>query len=181
MEKRNYPFLLTFICLSILSSCKIKDKINEALTFDFTQNTSFTLPSSSIIDLPIDIGTPDINSSSQQAFDNNNTSARLVERIVLSSLDLTITSPDDRTFAFLKSIKIYIRTNDNNEILLAEKQNSAENTGSTISLDTTGENIKTYVAADSFSLRYEVITQKTTNSKTDITAAMVFTVNAKVL
>ena len=178
-KNKVYSFLI--FGLMIFSACNLKDKINQAFTFNYNQQTSFTIPSNTVVDLPVDIGTPDIESSGKQEFENNNTSASLVDEVLLTSLELNITNPDDRTFSFLKSIKIYIRTNEDNEILLAEETQIPANVGDLLELQTSSENLKTYAAADSYSLRYEVVTRETTNSQTDITANMVFRVNAKLL
>jgi hypothetical protein len=162
----------------LLASCDLKEKINNALTFQYNEEITFSIPASSIVDLPINIGTPDIKSSGQQAFENNNTSISLVEEVYLSELTLNITDPSDRTFSFLKSIKIYIRTNDNNEILLAERLEIPDNISATLVLETSGENLKAYVKEEAYSIRYEVVTRETTNSKTTLISNMTFTVNA---
>lgn len=169
------------VLLLLLSGCNINEKINEAFTFNFSEEINFTIPASSIVDLPLDFATPDIASGGKQAFENNNTSASLVEKVYLSDLTLEITEPSTRTFSFLKSIQIYIKTNDSNEILLAEKKDISENVTSLISLDTSNENLKIYLQEDTYSIRYKIVTKETTNSRTEITSKLDFKVNATAL
>jgi len=162
------------------SSCDIEDKINDTITFEYTEESSFSIPGSAPIGVLDNLPTPTIQSSSQEEFENNNTSAERVDEVILDELDMTITSPSDRTFSFLESVKIYISTNSESEILLAERNDIPQNVGSTLMLETTGENIKSYVAEDQFSLRYEIEVRETTASETDINAEMVFSVSAEV-
>ncbi len=172
---------LLVITLFFLTACNIGDKINDAINFSFNNTTEFSIPSAAIINTPIDIPTPDIKSSSQQAFENNNTSASLVKEITLEKLTLTITNPSSRDFSFLKSIQIYISTNNNNEVLLAENMDIGANPASPLSLETQGVNLKQYVTEDSYNLRYEVVTKEATGSATDIKADMTFKVTADLL
>ncbi len=178
MKITFFVFITTFL---LFTSCNIQEKIDEIATFNINNSVEFTVPSSSLVDVPIDVGTPDINTSSQQTFDNNNTRADLVENVNLSELTLTIASPNDRTFSFLKSLKIYISNNSDGSALLAEIQDIPENVGSTLDLETTGTNLDEYIKKDSYNLEFEAVTRETTNSKTEIKAEMVFEVRAKVL
>ena len=161
------------------SSCDIEDKINDTITFEYTEESNFSIPGSAPIGVLDNLPTPSIQSSSQEEFENNNTSAERVDEVILNELNLSITNPSDRTFSFLSSVKIYISTNTESEILLAERTNIPQNVGSTLMLETTGENIKSYVVEDQFSLRYEIEVRETTASETDINAEMVFGVSAE--
>ncbi|MGJ3234720.1 hypothetical protein [Marivirga sp.] len=173
---------LIFIAVTLfLSSCNIQENIDDITTFNISNSAEFTVPSSSGVNLPIDLGTPDVSTSSQQSFENNNTRADLVENVNLSELTLTITSPNDRTFSFLKSLEIYISNESEGSTLIAEIQDVPENAGSELELETTGANLDEYIKEDSYDLQYEIVTRETMNSDTDIRSDMVFEVRAKVL
>ncbi len=174
-------FLILITGLILFTGCNLKEKIDEIATFNINNSAEITLPSSTGINLPIDIRTPDVNTSSQQSFENNNTRADLVENVNLSELTLTITNPGDRTFSFLKSLEIYISNDSEGSTLIAEIQDIPENVGGELDLETTGANLDEYIKEDSYSLQFEAVTDETTNSETDITAEMVFEVRAKVL
>ena len=105
MKKILFLFLIS---LSILS-CK---KTHDLFTFDVNDTSNFTIESQYGINLPFSVPTPDINTSSEKEFENNNTKASLVKEIILKKLTLTITSPDGETFKFLKNITLYISADD---------------------------------------------------------------------
>jgi hypothetical protein len=172
---------LIILSLIIFTSCNLGEKLNDLATFNINNEVNFTIPSTTVIDLPINIQTPDISSSSEQSFENNNTRANLVENVNLSSLKLTITSPNARTFSFLKSIQIYINNDEQGETLLAEKQDIPTDIDNILELDATKANLDEYIKKSSYSLRYIVTTRETVNSATDVQAAMVFEVKAKLL
>jgi hypothetical protein len=174
-------FFLLFTGLIFFTSCNLQEKIDDVTTFTINNSAEFTVPSSSGVNLPIDLGTPNVSTSSQQSFENNNTRADLVENVNLSELTLTITSPNDRTFSFLESLEIYISNDTEGATLIAEIQDIPESVGSELNLETTGANLDGYIKEDSYSLEFEAVTDETTNSETDITADMVFEVRAKTL
>lgn len=167
--------------LVILGSCNIREKLDELTTFNISNEVNFTIPSSTIINLPLNLQTPDVSSSSKQSFENNNTRTNLVENVNLNSLNLTITSPDTRTFSFLRSIEIYISNDEQGETLLAEKQEIPTDIDNNLVLDVTGANLDEYIKKSNYSLRYNVIIRESVNSATDINAAMIFEVKAKIL
>ncbi|ADR21439.1 hypothetical protein MATR_09320 [Marivirga tractuosa] len=174
-------FLISITAFLFFSSCDIQEKLDKIATFDIRNSAEFTVPSASGINIPLDFPTPDINTSSEQSFENNNTSANLVENVNLTDLKLTITSPDGRTFSFLKSLEIYIHNNSEGSTLIAEIQDIPDNVGSVLDLQTTEANLDEYIKEDSYSLQFEAVTDETTNSETDISAEMIFEVKAKIL
>lgn len=178
MKITFFVFITAFL---LFTSCNIQEKIDEIATFNINNSVEFTVPSSSGINLPIDIGTPDINSSSQQSFENNNTRADLVENVSLNELTLTITNPNDRTFSFIKSLEIYISNDSEGSTLLAEYQNIPEDIGNELEMETTGANLDEYIKEDTYDLKYEVVIRESVNSDTDIRSDMVFEVRAKTL
>ncbi|MGM0579844.1 MAG: hypothetical protein ACQETL_04140 [Bacteroidota bacterium] len=174
-------FFLFIAGLLIFSSCNLQEKIDEMTTFDINNSAEFTVPSSSGVNLPLDFATPDVNSSSQQSFENNNTRADLVENVNLKELTLTITNPNDRTFSFIKSLEIYISNDTEGSTLIAEVQEVPETIGSELEMETTGANLDEYIKEDTYDLEYKVVTRESVNSDTDIRSEMVFEVKAKTL
>ncbi|WP_375578787.1 hypothetical protein ABWH96_17435 [Marivirga tractuosa] len=174
-------FFLIITGLLIISSCNLQEKIDDITTFNIRNSAEFTIPSSSVINLPIDIGTPDVNTSSEQSFENNNTRADLVENVNLSELTLSITNPNDRTFSFVKSIEIYISNDSEGATLIAEIQDIPEDVGNELEMETTGASLDEYIKEDRYDLQFEVVTRETVNSDTDLKADMVFEVRAKTL
>jgi hypothetical protein len=79
--------LLTIIFLSVLSYCS---EVEDLLTFTISDETQFTVQSTSPLNLPIEIATPSVTTNSNQKFENNNTKADLVKDVKLTELKLTV-------------------------------------------------------------------------------------------
>lgn len=166
--------LTAILFLSSAISCK---KIDQLLTFTIANDCDITINSSSPVNLPFAVSTPDVTTNSSQEFQNNNTKASLVKDIRLQSLKLNITNPSGQTFSFLKSIHIFISTNSSNEIELAYLDNIASNTNS-IELTPTQAKLDEYVKSSSYNLRTEVVTKQVLTQNITIHAESKFKVTA---
>ncbi len=151
-----------------------------SVNFAINNQTNFRVESSSPINLPFEMGTPDVTTNSSQQFGNNNTAANLIKEIKLEELKLSITNPSTKTFSFLKSIEIYISTNSNDEILLASLSNISS-TAQSINLTTTTQDLSSYVKASSYKLRTSAVTKETVTQAIDIRADIKFKVKAGLL
>ncbi len=172
--KTNMALTLLFISFAITGCKKL------GVNFSINNQANFRVESSSPINLPFEMGTPDVTTNSSQQFDNNNTAANLIKEIKLEELKLSITNPATKTFSFLKSVDIYISTNSNNEILLASLSNISS-TAQSISLTTTAQDLSSYVKASSYKLRTSVVTKETITQAIDIRADIKFKVKAGLL
>lgn len=157
-----------------LFSCK---KIEQLLSFTITNETDFTVNSSSPVNLPASINTPDVATNSSQEFSNNNTKANLVKEIKLQSLKLNITDPTGQNFDFLKSVKIFISTNGSDEIELAALDNIPAST-SVVDLIPTQSILDAYVKAPKYNLRTQVITNRILTQNVNIRSVCKFKVTA---
>jgi hypothetical protein len=164
---------ITILCLLIVS-CSV---INSLLTFTVSNQTSFTVASDFPLNSPNEIFTPDVTTNSSSDFENNNTKANLVKDVKLDELRLTITDPTDKTFSFLKSIHIFISTNDNDEIELAYLDN-INSTLNNINLICTSEKLDKYIKASSYKLRVKATTNETLTKDITIRTDMKFKVTA---
>ncbi len=172
--KTNIALALLLVTVA-LTGCK---KLN--VNFKINNQTNFRVESSSPINLPFEMGTPDVTTNSSQQFSNNNTTPNLIKEIKLDELKLSITSPAAKTFSFLKTVEIYISTNNSNELLLASLDNVAS-TAQSISLTTTSQNLLEYVKGSSYKLRTKVVTKETVTQAIDIRADIKFNVKAGLL
>lgn len=168
--------LLSFLIFTF--SC---DKIDELTKFDITYNQEVVIPSSSLISLPFSILTPEITTNSASTFESNNTNKDLIEDIRLTSLELSIVSPNNGNFNFLKSIEIYMLSENFPEIKIAWKENIDDNNLPNLSLETIDEDIKEYIKEDTYTLRVETVTDETINEDHNINIESVFFVDAKIL
>lgn len=168
--------LVSGIIISIFG-CNVIDKLTQ---FDMEFNETAVIPSSTGINLPFNILTPDIETNSESTFAVNDTRKDLIEEIILKTLDLKITSPSNADFSFLKSINLYISAVGLNEVKIAWKDNIPSD-ATILNLDVTGVDLKEYIKADKFSLRLNTETDELLASDYHIDIHSVFFVDAKIL
>lgn len=181
---KNSRNLLSILFLAVMAfgitSCELFDQVTK-VEFDMSFNSEVEVPASSGLNLPFNLFTPDIETNSEATFGINNTEKELVETVNLTSMDLTITSPNDQRFDFLEEITIYIKADGLDEIQIAYAENIPENIGNELSLTVTGNNLRDYIVEDEFTLRVNTVTDKTINQDVKIDVASEFHVIADVL
>ena len=155
-------------------SCSEVDKL---LTFTISNQTTFTVNSGLPFNSPFEVATPDVTTNSTSEFKNNNTNIDLVKDVKLQELKLSITSPADKTFSFLKSIHMYISTTADDEIELAFQDNISSTTN-TINLTCTSQKLDKYIKASSYKIRTTVTTKETLTQEIEVKADMKFKVTA---
>jgi hypothetical protein len=171
-------FIVMTLLLSFCNSCKKIDKLTQ---FNMEYNESIVIPSTTGIALPIDLLTPDIESNSESTFAINDTRKDLVEKIVLTSLDLAITSPSGGDFSFLESISIFINAEGLQETRIAWFDEIPPSAGSALVLETSDTDLKEYIKKDNFSLKVNTVTDELISSDHHIEIQAVFFVDAKIL
>jgi len=171
-------FLVLILVISTLVSC---DQIDNLTKFNMDYDSSMTIPSSTGINLPFVLNTPETQSNSESEFESNNTHKDLIEDIRLRVLELTLTSPDNEDFSFLESIKIYIVAEGLQEIEIAHNENVAETVGKLLKLQTVDVDIKDYIKKDKFSLKVEAVTDEVIAADHNIDIHSEFFVDAKIL
>ena len=172
MKTKKITILVLLVLLII--SCSEVDKL---LTFNISNQTTFTINNGLPFNSPFEVATPDVTTNSTSEFKNNNTNVDLVKDVKLEELKLTITSPADKTFSFLKSVHMYISTNANDEIELAFQDN-INSTANTLNLTCTSQKLDKYIKASSYKIRTSVTTKETLTQETTIKADMKFKVTA---
>lgn len=168
---------LVLACTSSLTACKKVDKFTQ---FDMEFNETATIPSSTGIDLPTSIFTPDVETNSEQTFAVNDTRKDKIESIVLTDLDLTIITPDSEDFSFLKSIAVYMSASGLPEIELAYKD-VIPDTATQLIMDTSGEDLQEYIKKDEFNIRISAVTDEIIATDYELNVHQIFFVDAKVL
>lgn len=165
---------LTLLSSLFFTSC---NAVDDLLTFNISNETSIKIESTSPINLPTEIVTPDVTTNSSAEFENNKTKASLVKDVKIRSLKLSISDPSDKTFTFLKSIHLYISTTDSDEIELAYQDN-INSSSNTIDLICTDKKLDQYIKADSYKIRTQVTIKETLTKDVTIKADMTFKVTA---
>lgn len=167
---------LTSIVAALLtcSSCSV---IDDLLTFSINNQTTFKIESAFPVGPAFNIVTPDVTTNSSSTFQNNKTKAELVKDVKLTSLKLTITNPSTKTFSFLKSIRLYISTDSNDEIELAFLEDISS-TSNTLNLTCTSEKLDKYVKASSYKIRTKAVIKETLTEDITVKSDMTFKVTA---
>lgn len=172
------PLLIFATILTLLDGCKKVDKLTK---FNMAYHETVIIPSSTGINLPFNLLTPDVKSNSESTFAANDTRKDLVEEIKLTQLDLTLTSPSNGDFGFLKSIEIFISADGLSEEKIAWKENVSSSIGKYLELETTHMNLKEFIKKDKFTLKVRTVTDEALSSDHHIDVHSVFFVDAKVL
>ena len=173
---------IVYACIFALllgaSGCK---KIEDLLTFQVNDSSSFVVPASSLLTTTVlSLPVATVNSSSSGAYSANNTNADHVQDVTLDRLALTVTDPAGQNFDFLKSVKIYIASDNSgtNKTLLASL--SPVPTGqTTINLMPSGAKLDVYLRSGSYSLFTDIEMAQSVRQNTTIRADSRFNVKAK--
>ena len=173
--KRLFTLLLL---TTVLLACKKIDKLTQ---FNMNYNESFTIPSSVGVDLPFNVFSPDIESNSESTFEINDTRKDLIEQIILTKMDLTLTSPSNGDFSFLNEVRIFLSADGLDEIEIASKTDIPNSVGKELSLDLSGADMQEYIKKDQFDLRLYTVTDEIITSDHVIDMESVFFVDAKIL
>lgn len=169
--------LLMAVAISAFSGCKL---IDDLRTFDLDYATEFTIPSSSIINLPISLPTPNITTNTEQRFQDEGIESAWVESVKLTGLTVTIVSPQGEDFSFLENISLYMNTSGQPEVLIADKIPVPANAGSSFSMDVKGVDLYPYISQNDFTLRISATTDETTTQDVTFRADMVIEVKATI-
>lgn len=181
MKKSIFPQLaFAFIALLALGvGCK---KIAGLLSFTVSDSTSMTIPASAtvagtVLNAP---GAP-VQSTAQNTYQNNNTSAQYVQNVTLDQLTLTTTNPSTQTFDFLQSVSLYIATDasGSDKVLLASLSSIPKGQTS-ISLNPAGNQLDKYLKASSYTLITQAQIAQPLPQNTTIRADSRFNVHANV-
>lgn len=173
MKNLSIYLLSTFF---ILTSC---NKLDELTQFNIDYDTEVNIPSSTVVDFPIDVGTPDIKTNSESKFESNNTRKDLIEEVTLTKMSLNLKKPDDGTLNFLKSISVYIKADGVEEMKIAWKDDIPESIGKTLDLNTSEDNLKEYIKKESYSLRVTTVTDEVITTDHTIDVNSNFFIDAK--
>jgi hypothetical protein len=156
--KRIVPSIL-LLCMGF-AGCKA---LKELTTFYITYAENVTIAKSTMVDLPIDIATPDIVTNSEATFSANNTRKDLIDEIKLRQAKLIVTIPAGGDFSFLKSVALYISSANQAETKIAWRDDIPDDVGNELVLLVSDADLKEYIKADKYKLRIKALTDKLTS------------------
>lgn len=151
------------------------------ITFYVNDSTTTTVKSVIPINLPYDIPVGQINSTNTQEYQNNNTAPDLIESVNLDKLTVTITSPADEDFSFLKSIHIYIKKSDDSDKVEIAYADNIDPNAHSITLTPTDANLVPYLKESSYKVDTKVEIKKVLTRDVDLRIDLKFKVTAKLL
>lgn len=170
-------YVLILIGAMVLASC---NKLDELTKFNMDYNTQVTIPSTTGINLPFDVLTPDTETNSESTFASNDTRKDLIEEIKLTVLQLDITAPTEADFSFLESIEVFIAAEGLEEVKIASKTMVPEAV-STLDLEVSDIDLKEYIKKDTYTLRLNTVTDEVMSEDHEIEVKSTFFVDAKIL
>ena len=164
--------------LWFMAGCKAVDKLTQ---FNMDFNSTVVIPVPEGTNLPSDIKTPDVVTNSESTFAVKDTRKDMIEEAKLTSLDLTITSPSNGNFNFMKTINVYMSAEGLPEIKIAWKENIPNGAGSVLELETSNDDLQEYIKKDKVVMRLNTVTDELITTEHHIDIHSVFFVDAKIL
>lgn len=162
---------LVVLVAFVSTSC---EKLEGLLTFNIKQETNMEVPAAPVL-ITDPVLLPPVRVTASEEFKSNK--AKMVKDIVLNQLDLTVTSPQNANFDFLKDIEIYIAVEGKSDVKVAYLTEVPQGV-KTISLKTTNVKLDEYIKADSYTIQTRVTFAKRVEQKTNIKADMNFKLTA---
>jgi hypothetical protein len=175
--KNKIIFVLIAATMGLVA-CNALKKLTQ---FRVNYSSNFTIPSSILINVPLDILSPEMQTNISEELENNNSNKDLIESVKLEEMRLTVTSPSGQDFSFLKDIRLFISADALPEKQVAYKENIADNVGSEIVMDIIDEELKEYLKKDKVTLRAVATTDKLITQNVNVSIANRFFVDAKIL
>lgn len=175
MNLNSIISLLLFLVALTPFSCKKLDKLTQ---FNMTYEQDFVVQSSTGINLPFNIASPEMETNSESKFSNEDTRKDLIQEIKLTGLKVTLKSPSDGDLKFLNEVEIFINADGLNEAKIAFKYNIPPTVGKVLNLDVTGTDFKEYIKKDEFTLRMKVKTDEIISKDHELNTLSTFFVDA---
>ncbi len=169
--------LIALFMVFVLTSC---DQLSKLTQFEMPFTTSVTIPKSTPINLPFNLPTPEIETNSATFFSSKNVNVDLIDKITLKKLELSVTSPTNGNFNFLKTIEIYISAEGLNDLKVASLENIPNNSAMPLQLTVDTMNLKPYILKDKFGLKVKATTDELITTDYNVDVKTTFFVDAKI-
>jgi len=144
---------ITILTLVIGLNVSCKKKPTE---FDIDYTSTVTIPATSItVNAPATFDSPEIPTESKEKFASKKTVKDYVEEIKMTRFNLSV---DNGNLDFLKSLKIYLKTAGQTEVLVATKTVIPQGVSS-FAMDLEDVNIKDHIFGETIKFRVTVTIQ----------------------
>ena len=169
--------VLLFSALFFVAACK---KDNLTVTFTTDHEFDFIIEKTTILNLPFNVPTPDVEVNHEGKYEANDTRVDRIQEATLNYLNLEIKDPPSETFSFLKDIYLYIKADGQSEVLFASKEN-IDNSTQKLELDINDVDFAPYLKAGDFSVRTQVVLDESLAKDVTVTTSFEFRIVSKVL
>jgi hypothetical protein len=170
------------IMVGLMSICSSScEKLKRVTAFNMEVESYLTIQSEVGINLPFSVYSPDVQTNSEAEFEVNNTKAKKIEHIQLTALVMTILSPQNQEFDFLKEVEVFISADGLSEVNLASKYNIENSIGRELRLDVSMADFKEYLKCETFDIRVRSLTDEMFIHDVEIKILSEFRVDAKVV
>jgi len=147
---------LLFIVMS-QGSCRKWQKITE-FTLSFSETV--VIPASTAINLPFNVMSPPVATNFESEIAANDSRKDLIRTVVISAVTLQLTQPPGSDFNFLKSLRIFLKSEGLPEKEIAWKDPVPSGSGNTLSLDVSDEDLSDYIKREQLSLRVMTVSNR---------------------
>jgi hypothetical protein len=166
--------LIFIASIMILFGCK-----NKLTKFHIDYNSKAIIQSSVPINSPFNIYTPEQETNSSVEFEVNDTRKDLIELILLKELTIEITNPENQNFNFLKSVEVFINSENFTERKVAFNENVPSNVKK-IECEVLDVDLQEYIKEDHFSIRIRTVTDQILTNNVELDIYSNFFVEAKI-
>lgn len=175
---KKATIVVLFLVLGLLFSCNQIDKLTH---FYLTYNESFSVAPIPGVTLPSGSDLPDTETSFNATHSLTFQANDLIESIKLDQIYLKIDSSAQSDLSFLKSIEVYIATDNLEEIRMAWNESVPLDCGDSLVLEHADSDLKAYLLCDSFKLRINTVVRKVYPTDQSIMVCNRFFVDAQIL
>ena len=166
------------LSMLVLTSCKDKAIYKN---FNTTYSFKVTVPANSLLSSALFPITMEETNDMQQQYEINDTRKDLIEEVYMNSFLLEVASPSGDDLQFLKSIACYIDSDNQPEMLVAQKDPVPTDVGADFLFDLQSVNLAPYLREDQFSLRSKVVTDESRTHDITLRGTIHFAVKAKII
>ncbi len=173
--------LIGFAAIMLLvAGCSALNKLTQ-FRIPYSTNSSIPATPGGTSNIALDITTPKVNTDINNQLKKNNTDGSLLQSVKLDEFVLNITAPAGKEFNFLSSIRVFLQAQGLSEVEVAYKNNVAAITGSQLTMDLTGAELKNHLLKDSINFRVTGVSADSIPVPIDLKADFKVFVDAKIL
>jgi hypothetical protein len=180
LKTKKTTVLALLILLSILfPSCttNVQESFKALTTFPLSQPAYFKIISGSKANTPIEIAIDDIKNPTTYRSGDFTVTAEAIQEVKMTKLKVKILDPDDKSLSFLKSLHVFIATDDTDKIEVAYLDD-INSVSDTISLICTSVDLTKYLKAPSFNVSAKLYINETITKDVTVSTDLQFNIFA---